>query len=256
MIRIKFVMLLLSTMLLINSNGFALQHTLAVGVGATPDYEGSEDFQVIPMLMLSGRYDSGRSFSLTGPKLKVDLLPSKNYSIGPVVNYNMGRSDVDNNQVDAMKDIDGTLEAGILGGIKYKDWTFGLELLKDILDEHEGLKVQASAGYRWKATEKLLIMPGVSLTYADEDYMRTFFGVNNKNRGGSTLPDYSAGSGLKDAGVNILANYTLLEKWGLTTILSYKMLLNDAKDSPLVDGQGDDKQMFFGLMGTYSWGQR
>ena len=256
MIRIKVVMLLLSIMFLISSNGFALQHTLGVGVGVTPDYQGSEDYQAIPMLMLSGSYDSGRSFSLTGTKLKVDLLPSRNYSIGPVVNYNMGRSDVDNSQVDAMKDIDGTLEAGVLGGISYNNWTFGLELLKDILDEHRGMKVQASAGYRWKVTEKLSIMPGISFTYADEDYMQTFFGVNNSNRGGSTLPNYSAGSGLKDAGAKILANYILLGKWGLTTILSYTVLLNDAKDSPLVDGQGDDKQIFFGLMATYSWGQR
>ena len=256
MIRVKIVMLLLSIMFLISSNCFALQHSLGVGVGVTPDYEGSEDHQVIPMLMLSGRYDSGRSFSLAGPKLKVDLLPNRNYSIGPVVNYNMGRSDVDNSQVDAMKDIDGTLEAGVWCGINYNNWNFGLELLKDILDEHSGMRVQASAGYRWKATDQLSIIPGVSFTYADEDYMQTFFGVKSSNRGGSTLPDYSADSGLKDVGAKILANYTPWVKWGLTTILSYTMLLNDAKDSPLVDGQGDDKQMFFGLMATYSWGQR
>jgi len=32
-------------------------------------------------------------------------------------------------------------------------------------------------------------------------------------------------------------------------------LLNDAKDSPIVDDEGDKGQMFFGLMGTYRWGQ-
>ncbi len=256
MIRIKKVLILLTITLLTSSLCFASQHSVGIGVGITPDYEGSEDNQTIPMFMLSGRYDSGRSFALTGTKLKVDLLPHRNYSIGPVINYHMGRSDVDNSQVDAMKDIDGTLEAGVLGGINYNNWNLGLELLKDILDEHSGMRVQVSAGYRWKVTDHLSIIPGVSLAYADEDYMQTFFGVNSSNRGGSTLPDYSADSGIKDVGAKIIATYTPWGKWGLTTILSYSMLLNDAKDSPIVDGQGDASQVFFGLMATYRWGQR
>jgi outer membrane scaffolding protein for murein synthesis (MipA/OmpV family) len=255
MTPIKTVLLLLAMTLSTNSLCFAAQHSLGFGVGVTPDYEGSEDNQTIPMLMLSGRYDSGRSFALTGPKLKVDLLPNRNYSLGPIVNYNMGRSDVDNSQVDALKDIDGTLEAGVIGGINYNNWAFGLELLKDILDEHGGMKVQVSTGYRWQATEQLSILPGISFTYADEDYMQTFFGVNSSNRGSSALPDYSADSGLKDVGTRILANYTARGNWGLSTILSYTVLLNDAKDSPIVDGQGDDKQMFFGVMATYRWAQ-
>jgi len=39
-------------------------------------------------------------------------------------------------------------------------------------------------------------------------------------------------------------------------VLSYSALLNDAKDSPIVDDEGDDKQMYFGLMGTYRWGSK
>lgn len=256
MTRLEKVLIWLIITLLTASTSFALQHSVGVGVGITPDYEGSEDNQVIPMLMLSGRYDSGRSFSLAGPKLKVDLLAHRNYTLGPVFNYHMGRSDVDNRQVDVMKDIDGTLEAGVVGGVNYNNWNIGFELLQDMLDEHNGMKLQLSAGYRWKAADRLSIVPGVSLTYADEDYMQTFFGVNSSNRGTSTLTDYSADSGLKDVGAKILARYTPWERWGLTTILSYTLLLNDAKDSPIVDGQGDARQVFFGLMSTYRWGQR
>ena len=246
---------MLAIILSLNSTCFASQYSLGAGVGVTPDYEGSAETQTIPMLMLSGRFNSGRSFALTGTKFNVDLIPDRSYSLGPVVNYQMGRSDVDNSQVDAMEDIDGTLEAGISGGIKYNNWGFGFEFLNDILDEHNGLTFQISASYNWEVTDGLSIIPAVSTTYANEDYMETFFGINSGNRGASILPDYSADSGIKDVGANIVVQYSPWERWGLITILSYTVLLNDAKNSPIVESQGDDQQVFLGLMAAYRWGQ-
>jgi len=85
--------------------------------------------------------------------------------------------------------------------------------------------------------------------------MDTYFGVNSGNRGSSTLPFYEAEGGFKDVGFNLVVDYTPWEHWGIMGLLSYSALLNDAKDSPLVDDVGDDKQMMFGLMGTYRWGK-
>ena len=55
------------------------------------------------MLMLRGHYDSGRYFALVGTNLKVNLLASKTYSLGPVFNYRVGRDDVYNDRVDDMR---------------------------------------------------------------------------------------------------------------------------------------------------------
>jgi outer membrane scaffolding protein for murein synthesis (MipA/OmpV family) len=38
-------------------------------------------------------------------------------------------------------------------------------------------------------------------------------------------------------------------------LLSYKKLVNDAKDSPLVDDEGNDNQFTLGVMATYRWGK-
>ena len=82
--------------------------------------------------------------------------------------------------------------------------------------------------------------------------MGTYFSVNSYNRGTSGFSDYTADSGLKDAGISLLAHYTPWQSWGIMGVLSYKSLLNDAKDSPIVK-VGDDSQVFFGLMATYRW---
>jgi outer membrane protein len=110
-------------------------------------------------------------------------------------------------------------------------------------------------GYRWKATPDLTITPTVFVTAADADYMDYYFGVNDGNRGSSTIPNYDASDGdVKDYGINVVAHYTPWEKWGIMGIFSYKSLLNDAKDSPIVDDEGNDKQVTLGVMATYRWG--
>ena len=232
---------------------FASEHKVGLGFGFAPDYEGSDDSQGIPMLMLKGKYDSGRSFTLTGTNLRVNLVPSRQYSFGPILNYRHGRDDVENDQVDAMKDIDDALELGLYGMVDVNNFMLGAEFLADVSDEHDGMLGKISLGYRWKAASSLTIVPTAFSTYADGDYMETYFGINAGNRGTSTLPNYSADSGFKDVGISLAADYALTEQWGISGLLAYSALLNDAKDSPIVDDEGNDKQMTFGLMGTYRW---
>ncbi len=234
---------------------WAARGIVGLGAGITPDYEGSDDSKAVPMFMFNQTYDSGRYFKLMGPNLKVNLLADKNYSLGPVLNYRMERDNVDNSQVDKMDKVDGALEAGIFGGVDVSNMLLGLEVLADVSDAHNGYTVQGTAGYRWKAMPTLTLTPGVFMTYADSDYMDTYFGVDSSNRGKSNLKNYSADSGIKDVGLNLVASYNPWENWGIMGLLSYKKLLNDAKDSPLVDDEGNDNQLTFGLMGTYRWGK-
>ena len=251
--RMILLSLVLSTLLL-TGTAWAAKSTVGLGVGTAPDYEGSDDATGVPMLMFSQMYDSGRFVSLMGTNMKVNLLANKKFNLGPVLNYHMGRDDVDNKQVDRMDDIDDAFEAGVFGAVDINNLLLGIEVLTDVSDTSDGTTAQASVGYRWKASPDLVVTPGVFMTYADSDYMDTYFGVNSGNRGSSTLPNYSASSGLKDAGIKVAAHYTPWEKWGIMGVFSYKSLLNDAKDSPIVDDEGNDKQVTLGLMATYRWG--
>ncbi|MFO7576495.1 MAG: MipA/OmpV family protein [Pelovirga sp.] len=234
---------------------WATEHVVGLGVGVVPDYEGSEDSQGVPMWLLKGRYDSGRFFSLTGTNLKVNLVPSRNISFGPVVNYRQGRDDVDNQRVDAMRDIDDAFEVGGFADFYVGNWFIGTEILVDISDAHNGMLAKISSGYRWQATADLNIIPSLNVSYADNDYMDTYFGVNSSNRGGSTLPDFSAGKGVKNVGVNLNVDYSPWQQWGIAGFVAYSALLNDAKDSPIVAQEGSDQQLYIGLLATYRWGK-
>lgn len=244
---------LVLSLLLLAGAAWATETTVGLGVGSAPDYEGSSDNQAVPLFLFNQSYDSGRFIKLNGPNLKFNLFANEYYSLGPVLNYRFDRDNVDNNQVDNMRDINHAFEAGVFGGIDLNNLLLGIEFLADISNEHEGYTTQATAGYRWKATPHLTITPGAFVTYADSDYMGTYFSVNNYNRGTSGFPNYTADSGFKDAGISLITNYTPWQNWGIMGVFSYKSLLSDAKDSPVVE-VGDENQEYFGLMGTYRWG--
>lgn len=251
----KMIWMCLIILILISGTAWAGKYVVGLGAGMAPDYEGSEDYNAVPALMFKGNYDSGRYFSLQGTNFKLNVIPSNTFSFGPVLNYRMERDDVDNDQVDAMDKIDSSFEAGAFGAYNIDNFMLGLEVVTDVSDEHDGTLVKAIVGYKWQAMPKLMITPTIFTTYADDDYMDTYFGVNDGNRGSSTLlPNYEADGGMKDFGINISAHYTPWQHWGVMGLLSYSSLLNDAKDSPIVDDEGDKNQVYFGLMATYRWG--
>ena len=228
---------------------------VGLGAGVAPDYEGSDDAKGVPMFMYTHVFESGRFIKLMGTNLKANLLADKHYSLGPVLNYRLERDKVDNDQVQAMDKVDAATELGAFAGIDVNNLLLGAEFLADISNSHDGWTLQGTLGYRWKAMPELTITPTLFTTYADNDYMDTYFSVDASNRGSSTLPNYSADSGMKDFGINLVAHYTPWQNWGIMGLVSYKKLLNDAKDSPLVDDVGDDNQWLAGLMVTYRWGQ-
>jgi outer membrane scaffolding protein for murein synthesis (MipA/OmpV family) len=83
--------------------------------------------------------------------------------------------------------------------------------------------------------------------------MESYFGVDSRNRGSSTLPDYRASSGIKDAGLSLLGLYKFNQSWGMLGLISYTRMLNDAEDSPLVDDEGDKNQVKGFLAVTYAF---
>ncbi|MCP4343777.1 MAG: MipA/OmpV family protein [Desulfobulbaceae bacterium] len=225
--------------------------SLGLGVGMAPDYEGSSDYQAVPMLYGRYSYGDGKYLLLKGTQLKWNLL-SENIQLGPLLQYRPERDDVDNNQVDRMKDVDAAVEAGFFLTGKFGPWSATLEFAADTTDKHDGYLVTVGGDYQAKISEDLKMTFGASTTYASDNYLKTYFSVAPNNRGTSTLPDHRTGSGeLKDVGLTVATTYDLNDSWSIMGNLGYKRLLGDAKDSPIVDDEGDENQLFVGVMGVY-----
>jgi len=225
--------------------------TVGGGLVAVPDYEGSDDMTGAPLLFLNAKWEDGYFVQLLGNRLRVNALPDTTWSVGPVLQLRAKRDDdVSNNKVADMKKIDMTLEAGIFGGFNSDGWDASLQWVADTMGEHDGSLTTLEGGYSFPAMG-LKNRVGMSTTYADKDYMNTYFSVDKKDATRSGLDRYKADAGLKDVGVNWKSSYAINDSWGVTGLVGYTVLLNDAKDSPVVDDEGNSSQFMLGAIATY-----
>jgi outer membrane scaffolding protein for murein synthesis (MipA/OmpV family) len=83
--------------------------------------------------------------------------------------------------------------------------------------------------------------------------MEAYFEIDNRDSDRSGLRTFKADSGLKDVGLNLAASFKPWRHWGFMGLVSYKRLLNDAEDSPVVDDEGDENQFTGGILVIYNF---
>jgi MipA family protein len=220
-----------------------------LGVAATPDYEGSEDIQAVPLLGF--RFErGGRSLELQGTTLRANIVTGRGFEAGPVLNYRLGRDSVDNVAVAALPDVDATAELGAFVALGLPlasgEIRFSGELLADVGGVHDGAIGTVAATYRTALTERLRVGVGASMTAVSDSYAVTYFSVSPLGAAASGLAAYEASGGLKDAGIDLSLNYALSERTSITGFASYRRLLGDFADSPIVTS-GSEDQVTLGL---------
>jgi outer membrane scaffolding protein for murein synthesis (MipA/OmpV family) len=228
---------------------------VAVGVGAAPDYDGSDELRMIPFVLGDVRW-RGVTFEFRGLRGRVDLASDPRFSIGPVVGARLDRNGADG-PVGLLPDIGTAIEAGgfvgyRLGGDQLGQGSLQLELsvVHDVSGTHDGLLATASAGYTAVRRADTFLSFDVQTTWANADYTRTYFGVTPAGALRSGLPAYRPGSGFRDVGAGLTAGYYFDRHFGVIGRLGTSFLVGDTADSPVTD-QGRRWQPLGGLTLSY-----
>ena len=231
----------------------AADYSIGGGIGIAPEYEGSDDYVLVPVPFAKITWSNGMFFALEGLNARANLLPSNTWRLGPVYNYRGERDNVDNSDVDRMDSISDANEFGVFAGFDYQNWFVSLYFLMDVGNAHEGWYSTLKGGYNWPITSSWTLSIGAHTTYADEDYMETYFGVTPSNVGASGFSLYDPDSGFKDVGIDLGVTYKINNNWNARALGSYSMLVGDADDdSPVVDA-GDEGQFFGAVLVVYSF---
>lgn len=250
-----------TTALLLASNASAQQTgesevtgIVFAGVATTPQYEGADEQQVIPLAAGEVRWGE-RYLALEGTALRANILESPTFAFGPVANLTFGRDrKIDSLPVRALGVIDDAYEVGAFGAVRFgslmKDGDalqLRLQGLRDVSDVHDGWIGQVALSYRLPVSAKLQLTSEVSAQFADDSYARTYFSVAPAASLASGLPSYAAQGGLKDVGASLTAIYGVSNKVSLIGFAGYRRLLGDFADSPVVAREGDVDQFTAGL---------
>ncbi|WP_082113999.1 MipA/OmpV family protein [Kiloniella litopenaei] len=225
--------------------------TIGAGAGFGPDYEGSDDYGVGAMPVLEASWRDDTFFISIDRGIGATLLRSEHFSGGVSLNYDWGRDEDDNSALKGLGDVEGGLAGTAFAEIDLGMYGFGLDITQDLSGEDKGLLANFNAEYRHSfLDERLWISAGPSVSWASEDYMQSYFGVDSKQASRSRYNQHDVDAGFKDVGFNVGAMYSFDESWAMTGTLGYARLLGDAADSPFVKSKN---QFFSGIAITYSF---
>lgn len=226
---------------------------IGMGAGLAPDYEGSANFRAYPIPQARFNWADGCHVNLLGPVIRADLVPSTMFGFGPMLRYRPARDSVEDEKVRLMEEVDPAVEAGVFGTLAFGRLFFYAAANRDTGDANDGFLVDVSAGYRVRIERNTRMVFLAVGTWADDQFMDTYFSVDSDNAGNSGLPEYKAGAGIKDVGIVVALKYNINWHWGITGIWKYTRLLGDAADSPLVDQRGDPNHFLNGLIVNYNF---
>ena len=226
--------------------------TLRIGYagGVSPEYEGSDDYGFGSGLNLAGSWRDTLFFK--GKTLGANIIRQKNLKAGPILAWTSGRDEDDDDNLEGLGDVDSSIEAGGFISYRYKPMRFRLEARQDIDSGHEGALVELSGGTTLPFDRALLFV-SLGTTWASDDYMKSYFGIDSKQSANSGYKKYNAESGIKDVKVSVTSGYKISARWRIGGKFEYKRLVGDAADSPIID---DKNQYLAGFGLTYHMGSK
>lgn len=211
-----------------------------VGMGSVPAFPGASHHRTIPVVFGSMRVGD-RRIELGGTGLKLQLLDSDTFNIGPVANYHLERRSEDGSG--RLKQLDDIKAAAELGG--FAEYHFGgdrrgqgrvglsLAYLRDVNDAYSGGRAVGRISVNAVRTSRLGVRLSLSSTWGSDSYMRTYFGVTPAVSARSGLPAYRPSSGLQDVTLGVMADYRLTRHLALVGFGGFTRYVGDAADSPV-----------------------
>jgi MipA family protein len=244
--------------------------TFTIGGGAAyiPDYEGSDDYEIIPAAAIRGRV-SGISFFSRGAYLYVDFVPrgsnSLEFDAGPIVGARLNRTGkVHDDFVDALPERDTAIEVGGFAGVSfhgltnpYDSLSFRVDVLKDVAGAHKSTLVTPTIDFGTPVSRYTYIGASLSAEWAGGGYADYYYSIGPTGSLASGLPVYDADGGFKSWRLGLLVNHSL--SGDLTHGISlfaaggYSRLAGDFKDSPIVDLRGSASQWLGALGLAYTF---
>ena len=240
---------------------------LAGGVGYTADYEGSDDYRLIPAAALRARV-SGIEISTNSTYLYVDVIPSgdkMDILLGPIAGVRLNRaSKIKDDVVDRLPERNKAFEVGGFAGVAFKGLTnpydaltLRLDAVKDVGNAHESMVITPNISFATPLSRSFFASASVSADFVSDRFADYYFSVTPADSLASGLAPFDADGGMKNWKLGLLGNYALsgdlTKGWSIFATGHYSRLRGDFKRSPIVDDRGSASQWFAAAGVAYSF---
>ncbi len=249
----------------------ASRDTLTIGAGVAwiPDYEGSNDYRIVPAGAIRGRY-RGISFNTNGTYLYVDVVPGNGkltFDAGPIIGLRFdSRRRSDDPVVSRMIRRKTAIEAGGFAGVSfhglvdaYDTLSFRLDVLHDIGNAHKSTLFDPNVSFSTPLSRRTYVSLNAGAEFVSRKYANYYFGVTpaDVTATGGALPLYDPRGGMKNWKTSLLVNQSitgdLLGGLSVFGLGQYSRLVGDFKRSPIVAQRGSANQWLGAVGLAYTW---
>jgi len=250
--------------------------TLTIGAGAAfiPDYEGSDDYRIIPAAAARGRV-GGIAFFTRATYLYVDLVPRGSGKIeldaGPIAGVRFNRSGkIKDDIVDLLPERNKAIELGGFVGVTahgltnpYDSLSVRVDVVKDVGNGHGSTVITPTIDFGTPLSRHTYVGASLSADWVGGGYADYYYSVSPAESaataemlgnllGGVRVRAFDADGGFKGWKAGLLANQSLTgdltHGLSLFGTAGYSRLAGDFKRSPIVADRGSASQ-WFGAIG-------
>jgi outer membrane protein len=231
--------------------------------GRVPEFWGSRDSATGIAPMARWQLGGERFVQWLGTEVTINLLDHPRWRAGPSLGVRLGRREVSDPVVRAMRPVASTGELGAflgytepLGSDPRHRWGFNVALAGATGSVYSGLYGVASAHWLKPIAPWLTLSATAGLGFAGRGFQRAYFGVDAADAAlfpGLAAGGYRPGSGLTDVRAVAGAMVHLSLNWHVLAGVRWQRLLSDVADSPIVRQRGDATQWIAGAGVVYMW---
>ena len=247
----------------------AKRDTVTVGLGAAimPDYEGSNDYRVIPMGAIRGKVGSV-SFTTHGTYLYADLIPHSgklNLNAGPIVGVRFNnRRHIADPVVKLLPETKTAIEVGGFAGVSahgltnpYDTLALRFDVLHDVGGAHKSTTFSPNLEFSTPLSRRTYASLNLGAEFVSNKYADYYYTITPAGSLASGLPLFNAGGGMKDWKAALLLNHSitgdLLHGISVFGFGQYSKLVGDFKRSPIVSQRGSASQWLGAAGLAYTW---
>jgi outer membrane protein len=243
--------------------------TLTIGVGGAvlPDYEGSNDYRIIPAAAVRGQYHR-IAFSTRGTYLLVDVIPQSgkvDFDVGPIAGVRFDtRRNIEDPVVKLLPRRNRAIELGAFAGVSvhgvtnpYDRLGFRIDVTHDVANAHQSTIFSPTAEFSTPLSRTTYASANVGVEFVSNKFADYYYTITPADTVASGLPTFNAGGGMKNWKAGLLLNQSitgdLLHGLSVFGTGQYSRLVDDFKRSPIVSQRGSASQWLGALGLAYTW---
>lgn len=201
-----------------------------------PRYEGSDQYRVMAGPNFDVRFRD-LLFLSTGEGLGVNFAQGRNWRTTLSINYDLGRRSADD-----LGHLNGLPNINAAPLIKLSGDYVISKNLPIVLRADVRRSIGGSNGWVGDlsaymplpgSSEKFFWFAGPTVSFADSNYMNSWFGVNQQGAARSGYRPYSAKAGLKSYGAGLTMVWFIHKHWFVTADGAVEQLVGSARNSPI-----------------------